>query len=130
MKTTRESVPLYVGCFRLFWLLLTLAFVCESPAASAADQRPPNIVLIFCDDMGYSDVGCYGAKGYQTPNIDRLAKQGVRFTDFYVAQAVCSASRVALLTGCYPNRVGLRGALSPQAKVGLHSNEVTIAEML
>jgi arylsulfatase A-like enzyme len=103
-----------------------------SPAAAAPapPDRPPNVVLIFCDDMAYADVGCYGARGYKTPNIDRLAKQGVRFTDFYVAQPVCSASRAALLTGCYPNRVGIKGALGPQAKIGLSSNELTIAEML
>ena len=71
-------------------LLLALAL----PLAAAPAARPPNIVLIFCDDLGYADVGCYGAKGYKTPHIDRLAKQGVRFTDFYVPQAVCSASRV------------------------------------
>ena len=100
-----------------------------APPSSAA-SRPPNIVLIFCDDLAYGDVGCYGAKGYRTPNIDRLARRGTRFTDFYVAQAVCSASRAALLTGCYPNRVGILGALSPAARVGIHSNEVTLAEML
>jgi arylsulfatase A-like enzyme len=99
------------------------------PAPSQV-EHPPNVILIFCDDLGYADVGCYGAKGYKTPNIDRLARQGMRFTDFYVAQAVCSASRAALLTGCYPNRIGIRGALGPQAKVGIHSNEVTIAELL
>jgi len=80
--------------------------------------------------MGYADVGCFGATSYTTPHIDRLAWQGMRFTDFYVAQAVCSASRVALLTGCYPNRVGIKGALGPQSKIGINSNEVTIAEML
>lgn len=99
-------------------------------ANAASDSRPPNIVLIFCDDLGYADVGCYGAKGYQTPHIDRLAREGVRFTDFYVPQAVCSASRVALLTGCYPNRVGILGALGPASKIGIHSNELTMAEML
>ena len=109
-------------------LLLLLAFALSLSAAPA--PRPPNIVLIFCDDMGYADVGCYGAKDYKTPNIDRLAKQGVRFTDFYVPQAVCSASRAALLTGCYPNRVGILGALGPNAKVGLNTNELTIAKML
>jgi len=106
------------------------AFAVVAVGAASPALRPPNVVLIFCDDMGYADVGCYGAKGYKTPNIDRLAKQGVRFTDFYVAQAVCSASRAALLTGCYPNRVGIKGALGPQAKIGINSNEVTIAEIL
>lgn len=98
--------------------------------ASAAPKPLPNVVVIFCDDLAYADIGCYGAKGYQTPNIDRLARQGMRFTDFYVAQAVCSASRAALMTGCYPNRIGIKGALGPQAKIGLHTNELTIAEML
>lgn len=94
------------------------------------EERLPNIVLIFIDDMGYADVGCYGAKGYETPNIDRMAKQGMRFTSFYVAQAVCSASRAALLTGCYPNRVSIFGAYNDQAKVGINADEETIAEVL
>ena len=101
-----------------------------SRGADALPRRTPNVVIIFCDDLGYADVGCYGAKGYQTPNIDRLARDGMRFTDFYVAQAVCSASRAALLTGCYPSRIGILGALSPKSRTGLHSNEVTMAEVL
>ena len=107
-------------------LLLPLA----SRGADALPRRAPNVVIIFCDDLGYADVGCYGAKGYRTPNIDRLARDGMRFTDFYVAQAVCSASRAALLTGCYPGRIGILGALSPKSRTGLHSNEVTMAEVL
>jgi arylsulfatase len=94
------------------------------------EEGLPNIVLIFIDDMGYADVGCYGAKGYLTPNIDGMAEQGMRFTSFYVAQAVCSASRAALLTGCYPNRVGIFGAYNDQAKVGINPDEETIAEVL
>jgi len=94
-----------------------------------AANRPPNVVIIFCDDMGYADIAPFGAK-VATPNLSRLAREGMRFTDFYVGQAVCSASRAALLTGCYPNRVGIFGALSPRARVGLNSNEVTIAEVL
>ena len=93
-------------------------------------KRPPNIVMIFTDDQGYADVGCYGAKGFQTPNLDRLAKSGMRFTDFEVAQPVCSPSRAGLLTGCYPNRLGFRGALSPNSKIGLNPEEETIAELL
>ncbi len=100
----------------------------QAPAASLF--RPPNFVVIFCDDMGYADVGCFGARGYRTPHIDRLAREGVRLTDFYVAQAVCSASRAALLTGCYPNRVGIAGALGPGARHGLHQDERTVAEVL
>jgi len=95
-----------------------------------AAERPPNVVLIYADDLGYGDLGCYGATGWTTPNLDRLASSGVRFTDFYVAQAVCSASRTALLTGCYPNRLGILGALGPQSQNGIHDDETTIAEVL
>jgi arylsulfatase A-like enzyme len=80
--------------------------------------------------MGYGDIGCFGAKDIETPNLDRLAKQGRRFTNFYVAQAVCSASRTALLTGCYPNRIGILGALGPKATIGIDDGETTIAEVL
>src|SRR4051812_2867603 len=89
------------------------------PVTARAAERAPNVVLIFCDDLAYADVGCFGSKGPATPNIDSLAKEGVRLTDFYVAQAVCSASRAALMTGCYNVRVGIQGALGPKAKVGL-----------
>ena len=75
-------------------------------------------------------MGVYGATGFQTPNLDRMAREGVRFTDFYVAQSACSASRAALLTGTYPNRFGIHGALGPTVDIGIHSREVTIAEML
>jgi arylsulfatase len=82
------------------------------------------------DDMGYGDLGCYGATGYATPNLDRMASQGMRFTNFYAAQAVSSASRAALLTGCYSNRVGITGALMPTAEIGINPEEETIAEVL
>src|SRR5688500_4260175 len=97
-------------------------------ALARADERPPNVVLIFTDDQGYADVGVFGARGYTTPNLDRMAREGRRFTDFHVAQPVCTASRAALLTGCYPNRIGLHGALGPGSKIGLGSGEMTIAE--
>ncbi len=113
---------------KLLKLFLLVAIV--FPATSAFAQRLPNIVIIFIDDMGYADIGPFGAKGYKTPNLDRMAKEGIRFTDFYAAQAVCSASRMALLTGCYPNRLGMHGALGPNAKHGIHDNEMTIAEVL
>lgn len=95
---------------------------------SAAD-RPPNIVIIYADDLGYGDLGCYGSK-IPTPHLDRLAAEGCRFTSFYTAQAVCSASRAALLTGCYPNRVSIAGALGPKQRIGLHYDEVTLAELV
>jgi arylsulfatase A-like enzyme len=90
----------------------------------------PNIVLIFLDDMGYGDLGVTGALQYQTPSIDKIAHEGMRFTNFETAQAVCSASRAGLLTGCYPNRIGISGALRPFDSVGLNRSETTIAEML
>lgn len=107
-------------------LLATLSLAVSLPAA----ERLPNVVIIFTDDQGYGDLGVYGAKGYTTPNIDSLARDGTKFTAFHVAQAVCSASRTALLTGCYPNRVGIHGALGPQATHGISAEETTIAEVL
>jgi len=96
----------------------------------SAAERPPNVILIFADDLGYGDLSCYGSKTIKTPHLDRLAKEGMKFTDFYVAQAVCSASRAALLTGRYPNRVKIFGALGPNAKTGLPSTEPTISSLL
>lgn len=90
----------------------------------------PNIVLILMDDMGYGDIGRTGANQYETPNLNRLADQGMQFTWYYSPQAVSSASRAGLLTGCYPNRIGISGALMPWAQVGISSEETTIAEML
>lgn len=101
----------------------------ESPAGEAAADRLPNIVIIFIDDLGYSDIGPFGAKGYETPNLDQMAKSGRRFTDFVASSAVCSSSRASLLTGCYNRRLGISGAFGPKAKAGLHPNEVTIAEL-
>ncbi|MHC5119774.1 MAG: sulfatase family protein [Planctomycetota bacterium] len=86
--------------------------------------------MIFTDDQGYADVGCFGAKDFETPNLDRMAKEGMQFTDFHVAQAVCSASRAALMTGCYSNRVSILGALNPKTQHGLNPDEETIAEVL
>jgi len=96
---------------------------------SLQGQSLPNFVIIFADDMGYVDIGPYGSKT-STPNLARMAKEGIRFTDFYVAQPVCSASRAALLTGCYPNRIGILGALDPFSKEGINSSEQTLAEVL
>jgi len=93
---------------------------------------PPNIILINCDDLGYGDLGCYGSTKNDTPHLDQLAAEGMRFTDFYMASAVCSASRAAMLTGCYPQRIGFarNEVLSPGQNVGLHPNESTIADAL
>jgi arylsulfatase A-like enzyme len=99
----------------------------KSPVFKSAT---PNIVLILMDDMGYGDIGSTGAAQYDTPNLDKLASSGMQFTWYYSPQAVCSASRAGLLTGCYPNRVGFSGALMPWAKTGINKDETTIAEML
>lgn len=102
-------------------LWLYAAFVCARP----------NVVLILCDDMGWADPGCYGSTQNVTPNIDRLAQEGLRFTSFYATQAVCTSSRTALMTGCYPNRLGLGGtALGPNSKVGLSNDEQTLGTLL
>ena len=98
--------------------------------AAAQESRPPNVVVVFADDMGYADIAPFGAKAVRTPHLDRLAAEGLQLTEFYVAQAVCTASRAALLTGCYPNRIGLMGALGPASRTGLHPDETTIAELL
>ncbi len=100
------------------------------PSIGAPKPKLPNIIVVFIDDMGYGDLGCYGATGYTTPNLDKMASQGIRFTNFVSAQAVCSASRAGIMTGCYPNRVGISGALNPEAKIGLNPDEETIAEIL
>jgi arylsulfatase A len=94
-----------------------------------AAPRLPNVIVIFCDDMGYADIGPFGCTAYKTPNLDRMAKEGRKFTNFHVSQAVCSASRTALLTGCYNNRVGINGALGPGSRIGIHANEMTMAEV-
>jgi arylsulfatase A-like enzyme len=101
-----------------------------SPSLAPAAERPPNVVLVYADDLGYGDVGAFGAPRIRTPHIDRLATEGVRFTDFYVAQAVCSASRAALLTGSYPNRIGILGALFPTSTNGIAEGETTLGEVL
>ncbi len=105
------------------------AAVAATVVPACADPPAPNIVLIFVDDMGYGDTTATGALGFSTPHLERMAAEGVRFTDFSVAQPVCSASRAALLTGCYPNRIGIHGALGPDAQHGIHDDEVTLAEL-
>jgi arylsulfatase A-like enzyme len=98
-------------------------------ATKADSDRPPNIVIIFIDDLGYADIGPFGANAYKTPHLERMADEGRVFTDFHSATAVCSASRAALLTGCYPERVSILGALNPQAQHGINADETTLAEL-
>ena len=112
--------------------LVAAAILASALTLQAVDaaNRPPNIVIVFTDDQGYADVGCFGAQGFETPNLDRMAAEGMRFTNFYVAQAVCGASRAALLTGCYPNRIGMLGAPSHATKYGIHPDEMLLSELV
>lgn len=105
------------------------AAVLTDPLCLAAQSRPPNVVLIYCDDLGYGDLGCYGS-GIRTPNLDRMAAEGIRFTHFYSGNPVCSPSRAALLTGRYPTRVGVPRVLTPKDTTGLPDSEITLAQML
>lgn len=116
----------------LFWPVFTLVGLGMAVGAwtKKAAPAPPNVVLFFMDDMGYGDLSVTGALEYTTPNLDRMAAEGSRFSNFLVAQAVCSASRAALLTGCYPNRLGISGALGPNSPIGLNPNEETLADLL
>jgi arylsulfatase A len=106
-----------------------LAIAASMVSLTAATQ--PNIIIVFNDDMGYRDLGCFGAPEIKTPRVDKMATEGMRFTDFYVASPVCSASRASLLTGCYHNRVGVKGVFFPnRGHVGLDPKHVTVAEVL
>lgn len=111
------------------WFRNCLALILGFGTLAVAEERLPNIVLIMVDDMGYSDIGCQGSVGYQTPQIDKMAKEGTRFTSFYVAQAVCTASRAALLSGAYPNRVSMQGALNHTSREGIHPDELLLPEI-
>jgi arylsulfatase A len=128
--------------------LVAAGLVALSFAVAAADKEKPNFIVILADDLGYNDLGCYGSPLIKTPNLDRMAKEGVRFTSFYVGASVCTPSRAALLTGCYPARIGMGDELVNQpgfgdvvtkswvkvihsgSKLGLNPDEVTIPEML
>ena len=108
--------------------LLVLSIGLGTSPVATAESQPPNMVIILIDDLGYADIGAFGCKAFATPHLDRMATEGKIFTDFHAATAVCSASRAALMTGCYPERVSILGALFPGDRRGLHPDEVTIAE--
>ena len=141
LKTTTILPAVTAGYF----LILSLSFTAiakEMPTnapnhkKNIAETPKPNFIIIFCDDMGYSDIGCFGSDKNRTPNIDRMAKEGMRFKSFYVTSGVCSPSRSSLMTGCYPMRVGMQEnskgfyVLFPKDKKGLNPKEITIAEIL
>ena len=108
-------------------LFLLLSFLSTSFFCSA--KTPTNVIVIFTDDQGYNDLGSFGSKTIKTPNLDKMAREGRKFTSFYVASPVCSPSRAALLTGCYPKRIGMeKGVLFPTSKHGLHPDEYTLAD--
>jgi arylsulfatase A-like enzyme len=109
--------------------IMAAALSAAAIASATTASAPPNVVLIFLDDMGYADIGPFGAEGYDTPNLDRMAREGRVFTDFYAATAVCSASRASLMTGCYNVRVGILGALAHQANHGINDQETTLGEV-
>jgi len=112
------------------WTKVLLLLFCLSGMALAGG-RPPNIVIFFTDDQGYGDLSSYGNPTIHTPHIDRMAAEGMKLTNFYVASPVCSPSRAALLTGCYPKRVNMhKHVIFPQYDYGLHTDEHTIADML
>ncbi|MEM6470974.1 MAG: sulfatase [Planctomycetota bacterium] len=117
-------------CYFLSWVFVAFLAptpVNASPKAEASDQ--PNFVIIFADDQGYGDLGCFGSTKIKTPNIDQLAEEGRRFTNFMVASPVCTPSRAALMTGCYPKRVSMhQHVLFPASKKGLHPDEYTMAD--
>jgi len=123
-----------VRCFLLVACLAALnshngAHAENAQATAASHVAAPNIIVIFIDDMGYADIGPFGARDYPTPNLDQMARDGRRFTDFVVSSAVCSASRAGLMTGCYHARVGIAGALGPASDVGIHADEMTLGEL-
>ncbi|MDH3698800.1 MAG: sulfatase [Flavobacteriaceae bacterium] len=114
----------------LLLIFTTTLLCCADQKAEVAKSEKPNVIIIFTDDQGYQDVGSFGSPDIKTPHLDQMAQEGIKLTDFYAAQAVCSASRAALLTGCYPNRLGVHGAFMPNSKQGLNLAETTLAEML
>lgn len=112
------------------WIICGFTLALWTPQSIRATDPKPNIVLIFADDLGYGDLGCYGETRWKTPALDSIAANGVRFTDFHSSQPVCSASRASLLTGCYANRIGIHGALYHGSKNGIHPDEVLLPELL
>ena len=114
---------------------LALVFTLLTVHSALADTKP-NFIVVFCDDLGYADIGPFGSKTHDTPVLDRMAREGMRLTDFYSTCSVCTPSRSSLMTGCYPRRVNMHVdeknlcVLFPAARKGLNPSEVTVAEVL
>jgi len=111
-------------------LAACICAACTNPSPPVPENTPPNIVMIYCDDLGYGDLGCFGNEVIRTPHIDRMAEEGMKFTEFYSASPVCSPSRAALLTGRIPQRMGINGVFFPRSYTGMPTEEVTIAVVL
>ncbi len=127
MKTKRTYLQL---TYTIVFAAVIILAANVKQAYSSSAKRLPNVIIIFTDDQGYQDVGCFGSPLIKTPNLDQMAKEGMRFTDFYSASPVCSPSRAALLTGCYPLRVGIDDVFIPASTYGLNPKEITIADLL
>ena len=130
MSTICERSMTYTVQLICAFVFAYIAIFGAPTVTCAADKAKPNIILIFTDDQGYGDIGCYGAEGFQTPHLDRMAAEGTRFTDFYVGCSVCSGSRTALLTGCHYQRLSVPAVLFPGSRNGLNPKEITSAEVL
>jgi arylsulfatase A len=117
--------------FKLFPTVLFFFFSGTIPVVCLADEpNKPNVIFILVDDQGYYDLGCYGATEVKTPHVDAMAKEGLRFTDYYAAAPICSPSRAGILTGCYPRRIGLETWVQrADSRIGIHPDEVTLAEL-
>lgn len=122
-----------MNCFRIIITAVALTLVLNNDIYSkigSSDTDRPNILILLIDDIGYGDIESYRATGYETPHTTKMAANGMRFTHFYVPQGRCNASRAALLTGAYPNRVGGIGVLNPWSEIALDPAEETIADIL
>ena len=114
----------------IFSIVVTALTGCNPKSQNVQNKERTNFVFIFADDLGYGDLGCFGATDIKTPNIDRIASEGIRFTEFYSASPVCSPSRAAFLTGRLPQRMGINAVFFPESFTGMAQSEITIAEIL
>ena len=135
LSNLHGNSPALPSLMKTVYFLLLLSLLISAPLVQAT-ERKPNIIIVFCDDLGYADIGPFGAKKHATPVLDQMAREGMRLTDFYSTCPVCTPSRSSLMTGCYPRRVNMHVdeqnlcVLFPAARKGLNPEEVTIAEVL
>jgi arylsulfatase A-like enzyme len=134
MTANLQTVVRRMATLAAGWTAAAVAALSVLAAPAADTGRPPNVIVLYADDLGYGDLGCYGHPTIRTPNLDRMAAEGMRFTSFYSAAEVCTPSRAALLTGRYPIRSGMasnsRRVLFPNSAGGLPESEITLAEAL